>query len=127
MERLEQQHDAISADKYNYVRFKLNGSGRSKKWETYLYGDQTMVVKRQNVEVLSCGVVPPGIGGVGSGTSPNLGTITRSTSCVCCPNEPGMDVSMHLADPDSGDGCGGTRVCRHSNQAQRGVPHGSCG
>ena len=67
-------NDEICPDNYNYFLFKLQGKGRSEKWQIYLYGDQTMEVQRDGAEVLSRGAPPPGIGGVGFGPSPNLAT-----------------------------------------------------
>ena len=43
----------------------LKGNGRCEKWHIYLYGDKSMAVKCQGVEVLSHGVPPLGIGDVG--------------------------------------------------------------
>ena len=42
--------------------------------EVYLYGDKTIKVDRDRAEVLSRGVLPLGIGGVGFGSSSNLAT-----------------------------------------------------
>ena len=42
----------------------------------------TIKVDRDSVEVLPRGVPPPGIGGVGFGSSPNLATVTPSMSCA---------------------------------------------
>ena len=67
-------NDEICADNHNYSRFKLEGKGRSEMWEVYLYGGKTIKVDRDRAELLSRGVLPPGIGGVGFGSSPNLAT-----------------------------------------------------
>ena len=44
----------ICADNYIYFRFKLQG--RSEKWELYLYGDMTIMVDSDGVDVLPRGV-----------------------------------------------------------------------
>ena len=49
-------NDEVYADNYIYFRFKLQG--RSEKWELYLYGDMTIKVDRDSVEVLPRGVPP---------------------------------------------------------------------
>ena len=46
-------NDEVYADNYIYFRFKLQG--RSEKWELYLYGDMTIKVDRDSVEVLPRG------------------------------------------------------------------------
>merc|ERR1712136_604518 len=101
--------DEICADNYNYFQFKLKGNGRSEKWQIYLYGDKSMAVKRDGVEVLSRGVPPPGIGGVGFDVSPNLAT-KHTIYELCLPSERGMDMEMNLADPVSGGSYSGTCV-----------------
>jgi len=101
--------DAICADNYNYFQFKLKGNGRSEKWQIYLYGDKSMAVKRQGVEVLSRGVPPPGIGGVGFDSSPNVAA-KHTIYELCLPSERGMDMEMNLADPVSGGDYSGTCV-----------------
>merc|ERR1712136_441843 len=87
----------------------MGGNGRSEKWQIYLYGDKSMAVKRDGVEVLSRGVPPPGIGGVGFDVSPNLAT-KHTIYELCLPSERGMDMEMNLADPVSGGSHGGTCV-----------------
>ena len=67
-------NDEICADNYIYFRFKLKGKGRSEQWEVFLYGDKTIKVDRDSSEVLPRGVPPPGICGVGFGSSPYLAT-----------------------------------------------------
>ena len=77
-------YDDICPDNYIYSRFKLKDKCRSEKWEVYLYGDMTIKVDRDCVEVLPQGVPPPGIGGVGFGSSPNLAADhTPTMSCAC--------------------------------------------
>ena len=93
-------NDEICADNCNYFRFKLKGKGHSEMWEVYLYADKTIKVDRDSAEVLSRGVLPPGIGGVGFGSSPNLAT-HRTIYELCLSSEPGMGMSMNLADPVS--------------------------
>ena len=79
----EQVIIVISADNYNYFQFNLKWNGRSENWPIYLYGDKSVAVKRQGVEVLSRGVAPPGIGDVGFDFSPIWTRRTPSVSCVC--------------------------------------------
>merc|ERR1719383_661969 len=102
-------NDEICADNYNYFRFKLKGKGRSEKWEVYLYGDKTIKVDRDSAEVLTRGVPPPGIGGVGFGPSPNLDT-DHTIYELCLPSERGLTMSMNLADPVSSGKYSGTCV-----------------
>ena len=49
-------NDEVYADNYIYFRFKLQG--RSEKWELYLYGDMTIKVDSDSVDVLPRGVPP---------------------------------------------------------------------
>ena len=100
-------NDETCADNYNYFRFKLKGKGRSEMWEVYLYGGKTIKVDRDSAEVLSRGVPPPGIGGVGFGSSPNLAT-DHTIYELCLPSERGMGMSMNLADPVSSGKYSGT-------------------
>ena len=65
----------------------------------FLFGDKTIEVDRDSAEVLSRGVPPPGIGGVGFGSSPILAT--DHTIYELCLSERGMGMSMNLADPVS--------------------------
>merc|ERR1719374_538871 len=102
-------NDEICPDNYNYFQFKLKGKGRSEKWQIYLYGDQTMEVQSDGAEVLSRGVPPPGIGGVGFGPSPNLDT-DHTIYELCLPSERGLTMSMNLADPVSSGKYSGTCV-----------------
>ena len=62
-----------------------------------LYGDQTIKVDRDSVEVLPRGVPPLGIDGVGFGPSPNLAT-DHTIYELCLPSERGMGMSMNRAD-----------------------------
>ena len=100
-------NDEICADNYNYFRFKLKGKGRSEMWEVYLYGDKTIKVDLDSAEVLSRGVLPPGIGGVGFGSSPNLAT-DHTIYELCLSSKRGMGMSMNLADPVSSGKYNGT-------------------
>ena len=52
-------NDDICPDNYNYSGFQLMDKCRSEKWEVYLYGDMTIMVVRDSVEVLPRGVPPP--------------------------------------------------------------------
>ena len=54
-------------------RINLKGNGRIEKWQIYHYGDKSMAVKHQEVEVSS-----RGIGDVGVDLSPNLGSRCKS-------------------------------------------------
>ena len=100
-------NDETCADNYNYFRFKLKGKWRSEMWEVYLYGGKTIKVDRDCAEVLPRGVPPPGIGGVGFGSSPNLAT-DHTIYELCLPSERGMGMSMNLADPVSSGKYSGT-------------------
>ena len=73
--------EEICADNYNDFQFNLKGNRRSEKWQIYLYGDKSMVFKRQGVEVLSRGVPLPGIGDVGFDSSHNLDTKHTPLEC----------------------------------------------
>ena len=66
----------------------------------YLYGDKTIKVDRDSAEVLSRGVLPLGIGGVGVGPSLDLAT-DHTIYELCLSSERGMGMSMNLADPVS--------------------------
>ena len=101
-------NDEVCADNYIYFRFKLKG--RSVQWVVFLYGDKTIKVDRDSAEVLSRGVPPPGIGGVGFGSSPNLAT-DHTIYELCLPSVRGMGMSMNLADPVSSGKYSGTS-CR---------------
>ena len=79
-------NDEICADNYIYFRFKFKDNCRSEKWELYLYGDKSIKVDRDSVEMLSRGVPLPGFRGVGFGSSPNLATVHTSLSCACLLN-----------------------------------------
>ena len=98
-------NDEICAD--NYFWFKSKGKGHSETWEVYLYGDKTIKVDRDSVEVLPRRVPPPSIGGVGFGPSLNLAA--DQTICeLNLPSERGMRMSMNLADPVSSEKYSGT-------------------
>ena len=89
------------------LSFKLKGKGRIEMWEVYLYGDKTIKVDRDSVEVLPGRVPSPSIGDVGFGPSPNLAT--DHTICeLNLPSERGMRMSMNLADPASSGKYSGT-------------------
>ena len=66
-----------------------------------------MAVNSWSVEVLSLGVPPPGIGGVGFSTQPNLAT-GHAICELCSPSERGLNMEMNLADPVSGWSYSGT-------------------
>ena len=102
-------NDEFCADNYNYFRFKLKGKGHSEMWEVYLYADKTIKVDRDSEEVLSRGVLPPGIGGVGFGPSLNLAT-HHTIYELCLSSERGMGMSMNLANPVSNGKYSGTCV-----------------
>ena len=102
-------NDEFCADNYHYFRFMLQGKGRSELWELYLHGDKTIKVDRDSAEVLLREVPPPGIGGVGIGSSPNLAT-EHTIYELCLPSERGMGMSMNLADPVSSGKYSGTCV-----------------
>ena len=102
-------NDEVCADSYNYFWFKLKGKGHSEMWEVYLYGDKTIKVDRDSAEMLSRGVLPLGIGGVGFGPSPNLAT-DHIIYKLYLSSECGMGMSMNLADPVSSGKCSGTCV-----------------
>ena len=68
-----------------------------KKCEVHSHDDKIIRVERDNAEVLSGGVSPPGVGGVELGSSPNVAT-SRITGELCLPSESGTRTS-----PDRGD------------------------
>ena len=73
----------IRADNFYFPWFKLKGKGLCEQWEVFLYGDKTIkVVRVFSVVLLRC-VPPPGICGVGFGSSPHLATVTPSMSYAC--------------------------------------------
>ena len=84
-------NDEVQVGNFNYCQSKLKGKGRSEKWQIYLYGDQTIKVKRDGVEVLPRGIPPPSIGGIGFDPS-TWQRVTPSTSC-------GVGMSRNLANP----------------------------
>ena len=94
-------NDEVCADNYIYFRFKLKGKGRSEQLEVFLYGDKTIKVDRDSAEVLPRGVLPPGIGGVGFGSSPNLAT-DHTIYELCLPSERGLGISMDFQTFSSG-------------------------
>ena len=81
--------------------------------EVYLYGDKTVKVNRDSVEVLPRGVPTPGIGSVGSGFhSPNFGNGSHHLRVVpplmSCANFEGYQIvgsAIHLAVLAEGE-CG---------------------
>ena len=83
---------------FNYFQSKLKGKGRSEKWQIYLYGDQTIKVKRDGAEVLLRSTPPPSIGGIGFDPSPNLAT-GHTIYELCLLSDRGMGMSRNLADP----------------------------
>ena len=96
-------NDEICPDNYNYSRSKLKDKCRSEKWELYLYGDQTIKVDRDSVEVLPWGVPPPWF-------FTQLGNGSHTIYVLCLPSERGMGMSMHLAVPVSSGSTAG-RPC----------------
>ena len=62
------------------------------------------------MEVLPRDVFPPGIGGVGFGSSPNLTTV-YIISVLCQPSERGMGLSMLLVQFQSRVGSTVGRAC----------------
>ena len=87
--------------------FKLKGKGRIEMWEVYLYGDKTIKVDRDSVEMLPRKGPPPGIVDVGFGPSPDLAT-DRTICELCLPSERGTGMSMNLVDPVSSEKYSGT-------------------
>ena len=83
-------NDTICADNY-FSRFKLKDKCRSEKWELYLYGDLTIKVDLDSVEVLPW-VPPPRF-------FTQLGNRPHSFYELCLPSERGMGMSMPLAVP----------------------------
>ena len=67
---------------------------RSEKWELYLYGDETIKVDRDSVEVLPRGVSPPW-------HFTQLGNGPHTIYGLCLPSERGIGMSIHLAVPVS--------------------------
>ena len=82
--------DEFCADSYIFSRFKLKDKCRSEKWELYLYGDMTIKVDRDSVEVLPRGVPPPRF-------FTQLGNGSHTIYELCLPSERGMGMSMPLA------------------------------
>ena len=70
-------YDVLCADNYNYSWFKLTDKCRNEKWELYLYGDMTIKVDRDIVDVL-----PRGVPHLGS--SSNLATDHTLSMCCAC-------------------------------------------
>lgn len=92
----------MCANNYNYYRFKLKGcSGwwkcTSEMWEFYLYGDQTMMIKRDNKVILARGG-SSNMGKTAFSWTPNLNT-KHVTYELCLPSQKGMSMKMNLADP----------------------------
>ena len=94
-------NDEVYADNYIYFRFKLQG--RSEKWELYLYGDMTIKVDRDRVEVLPIGVPP-------SRFFTQLGNGSHTIYGLCLPSVRGMGMNMPLAVPVSSGKFSGTCV-----------------
>ena len=84
----------ICADNYIFSWFKLKDLCHSVKWELYLYGDMTIKVDRDSVDVLPRGVPPPRF-------FIQLGNRSRTIYGLCLPSERGMGMSMPLAVPVS--------------------------
>ena len=73
------------------------------KWELYLYGDLTIKVDRDSVDVLPRGVPPPRF-------FIQLGNGSYTIYLLCLPSELGMGMSMPLAVPVSSGKYSGTSV-----------------
>ena len=97
-------NDEICADNYIFPLFMLKDMCRSVKWELYLYGDMTIKVDRDSVEVLPWGVPPPWF-------FTQLGNGSHTIHVLCLPSERGMGMSIFLADPVSSGKYSGTS-CR---------------
>ena len=76
---------------------------RSVKWEVYLFGDMTIKVDRDGVEVLPWGVPPPRFFTL-------LGNGSHSIFGFCLPSERDMGMSTPLAVPVSSGKFGGMCV-----------------
>ena len=74
---------------------------RSEKWELYLYGDYTIKVDRDSVEVLPWGGPPPWF-------FTQFGNGSHTIYVLCLPSERGMGMSMYLAVPVSSGMYSGT-------------------
>ena len=96
-------YDVLCADNYNYSWFKLTDKCRSEKWELYLYGDMTIKVDRDHVDVLTRGVPPPRF-------FIQLGNGSHTLYVLCLPSGRGMGMSMPLAVPVSSGSIAG-RPC----------------
>ena len=79
----------ICADNY-FFPVQVEGKGRSEQWEVFLFCDKTIKVDRDSSEVLPRSVSPPGIWGVGVGSSPYLAT-DYTIYELCLPSERGMN------------------------------------
>ena len=101
-------NDVICADKYMYSRFKLQDKCRSEKLEVYVFGDKSIKVDLDSVEVLPW-VPPPRF-------FTQLGNRPHSFYVLRLPSERGMGMSMPLADPVSSGKYSGTscRVVLHA-------------
>ena len=86
-------NDEICADNFNNFQFKYKGC--SEMWEVHLYGDKTIKIDRDSVEVLPRGVPPLGIGGVGFGSPPNL-AMDHAIYELCPPTESEQWSGIHL-------------------------------
>ena len=87
--------DEFCADNYIFSLFMSKDMCRSVKWELYLYGDITIKVDRDCVEVLPRSVPPPRF-------------FIQTPSMLCLPSERGMGMSMPLAVPASSAKYSGT-------------------
>ena len=86
-------NDTICADDYFFL-VQVEGKCRSEKWELYLFGDMTIKVDRDIVEVLPRGVPPPRFFTL-------LGNGSHTIFELCLPSVLGMGMSMPLAVPVS--------------------------
>ena len=95
----------IYADNH-FFPVHVDGMGRSEQWEVFLFGVKTIKEDRDCSEVLPRSVSPPGIWGVGFGSSPYLAT-DYTIYGLCLPSERCLGMSMYLVDPvSSGKYCG---------------------
>ena len=88
---VQQQRRGFALTITSTSRFKLKDKCRSEKWELYLYGDLTIKVDLDSVEVLPW-VPPPRF-------FTQLGNRPHSFYELCLPSERGMGMSMPLAVP----------------------------
>ena len=83
----------VCADDYNYFQFELEDKDRCEKCEVSSYGDKITRVECESAGVLPRGVSPPGVGGIGFGSSPNL-TTDHTIQELRLPSERDMGASI---------------------------------